>query len=134
MRRGKKPPTPEIVQLASVVSDALTLGRRADVQDDVKTLVPIALAEYLRRFPNARNATNRVWMYLPNARLQEMDYCCFFCRESLVTLPMGRTLTIKLQNKLNEHGELCGISLLAGLVTGAGPHGEAPKAANRSDR
>lgn len=134
MRRGKKPPTPEVKALASVVSDLLELGKREEAKQDVQALLPVALAEYLRQFPNARNVSNRVYIMRPNWRDHEMDYCCFFCRESVVTLPIHKGLTLALVDKLETHGELCGMSFLAGLTTGEGPRGEAPKAANRSNR
>lgn len=126
MRRGTEPPTQQQRELASVVVDALIEKRFAEIVDDIAALMPVAIAEYLRLFPMTRNVNNHVWLVTFNNETQEKDLCCFFCRESLNTLPWRQSIPHKMDLKCMEHGQLCAMRLLAGHIEGVGPHGEAP--------
>lgn len=121
MRRPKHPPPVATRELAGIVSDALELGRREEVKDDLARLLPVAIGEYLRLWPTTRNVQDRVWVYRPDYPNQECHFCCYFCRESLVTLPISQGLTRFLLKKVEDHGELCAMAFLAGLVDSVGP-------------
>lgn len=130
MRRAKKPPPQDKIDLAACmadaldpaayVSDALMAERRSAIGDDLADLIPIAIGEYLRRFPRARN-NGKLWVTIIDHDNAEQDYCCFFCRESINCLPLGKPLSVKLQNSFQKHGELCAMRFLAGIIPGSEP-------------
>lgn len=126
MRRGTKPPPDDIRALASVVVDALIEQRADAVVDDVRALLPPAIAEYLRLFPMVRNNHGRLWVARGEWAEREQHFHCFFCRESLNTLPWSKNIPGKMCRKFDEHGRLCAMRFLAGHIEGVGPNGEAP--------
>ncbi len=147
MRRAKKPPTPEQRQMASVLVDVLMDGassetagdgpRASEFADDMAELVAVAIGEYLRVFPAARNPTDKIVVFdatwatqqeratNPNYR-GEYDALCFFCRESLNTMPVGKSFSSAQMKRADHHARLCAMRLVAGQIEGVGPNGERP--------
>jgi hypothetical protein len=110
MRKGKQAPPPppppippvppEIQADAAIVADAIALGRRDEVADQIATLLPAAVAQYRRHYPRA--------IY------DERSIRCLFCA---VTRDAE---TIQL------HVEECGLRFLAGLRRPAQPINHCP--------
>lgn len=115
-KRARKPPPDDLVAEASILLDMLdpqlaTPEQRASVKDRVAEVAELAIAEYLRRFPKAR--ADRTWAF-DLMEIGEQDYVCLFCRESIVTIARGKPLNQYLVDKLDAHGTLCGLRMLAG--------------------
>lgn len=125
VKRAKQPPSAELVGEASIVADAIALGRRLEIDEKLRDYMVInAMREYLRRFPKARKMNSEPWVEMPVDG--EIDFQCLFCRKSLNTLPMAKTIRASFIRPIREHCEECAIRMLAGLMEPHEPlpHGE----------
>jgi hypothetical protein len=128
VRRPKKPPTPETVAEATVVVDAIVEKRRDAFAADMPRLMDAAVGEYMRRY-KVINQTGRPYYFRAVWADGEQHIVCFFCRESLNTLPVRKSWPSKMMERAERtHIEECAMRFLAGMFDGVPPPGYvAPK-------
>lgn len=127
MRRARHPPSQDHRELASVLVDLLSLDEVEQAGNDLRVLLPVAIGEYLRVFTRARNVNGRLYVVSPDTETREYHFLCFFCRESLNTLPWSRgTIPGKMVASFDRHASLCAMRFLSGQIEGVGPNGESP--------
>ncbi|HZJ67672.1 MAG TPA: hypothetical protein VFD36_29415 [Kofleriaceae bacterium] len=138
MKAATRPPDASVVQDASIAIDVLLqdldawqkapLSQRNTYPvhaDEIGELLQrvdrAALAEYLRRFPNAR--AGDVFVSAHNKETREWDVVCVFCRADLNTYASGGSPPAAFWIPIRLHGQICGARMLAGELAPAGPGG-----------
>ena len=107
---------------ASVVWDALAVGRRDDVVGEIPELVRAAIERYESRFPDAIDRVSSVEEWVMRDRPNIATRECRFCRKVLAEYRRARATGFSIDaepwlvERGDTHGERCAIGVLAGLI------------------
>lgn len=135
MKAAQADPPGEIIVEATVLLDRLILeaegtqtyaSRTPELREIYDRVIPEAIAQYLRRFPKARN-NGHTYAQMPRVvdGVREIDFLCLVCRTSINTVSgKGGTLPQAFWINLQKHTDLCAVRFLIGQLEPLGPNNE----------